>query len=162
MQLFLSLSGSHRVTAELQSCHTSYFSFLVCVSINRHESFLFWGGTSIHGVPIRSCTGSSSPEASLGFLVLSWAMAIQLVSVADWQPLTVALQLPVLWFSSLSPPRLSAGLRLLIISCLSCDQPPSGPGRNHVASEAADWTRSQPTGASDHLANNDSCSCQSS
>lgn len=67
---------------------------------------------------------------------------------------------------SRSPPHLATGpeaasLRWLIISCLSCDHLPSGTSRNYAVSEAVYWTSSQPTGKSDHLANNDSCSCQS-
>lgn len=92
-----------------------------------------------------------------------WVRPIQSASVADWHPPTTAPGLPVPWFLSLSlsPPQLAPSPTLLIISCLIRDHPPSGPGRNCAISEAADWTRSQPTGASDHLANNDSCSCQS-
>lgn len=116
----------------------------------------FCDGTSINSVSI--CCWF--PRGLVRFLVMSW-VAVQLVSVADWHPPTTAMMLPVLWFWSLSPPHLAAGLRLVIISCLSRNHPPSGHRRNYAISEAADWARSQPTGASDHLANNDSCSCQS-
>lgn len=39
--------------------------------------------------------------------------------------------------------------------------PPLGAVQHNAVSEAAYWTSSQPTGVSNHLANNDSCSCQS-
>lgn len=105
-------------------------------------------------------------------LYFFWPMSTQLVSILLVHRLPAQI-FSVAFFSVLcpvifsrSPPHLATGpaaasLRWLIISCLSRDHLPSGTSRNYAVSEAVYWTFSQPTGKSDHLANNDSCSCQS-
>lgn len=93
-------------------------NFVPRVEMRHDESCLFSGGSSINSVSI--CCWF--PRGLVRFLVV-----VQLVSVAGCRPLTTATMLPVLRFRSLSPPQLAAGLRLVIISCLSRDHPPSGP-----------------------------------
>ncbi|TNN63574.1 hypothetical protein EYF80_026226 [Liparis tanakae] len=56
----------------------------------------------------------------------------------------------------------AASLRWLIISCLSRDHLPRGPGSITAHQRPPIEPPPKPTGVSNHLANNDSCSCQSS